>query len=171
MPYNVYEFSIETMLKTTNSLILILQNVDTLKASKDLTDEQIVTARLALDMFPFAKQIQIVSDNLKGATSRLAGIEAPMMEDTETTLAELIERLKKTVEYAQSVSASALQQAEERLIIVPRFSDKPIKPYNYMRDYGLPNFFFHVVTAYNILRHLGFELGKGQYLGPVEFEK
>ncbi|MBC7472324.1 MAG: DUF1993 domain-containing protein [candidate division SR1 bacterium] len=170
MSQNIYEFSVEMMVKSTNSIIVILQKADSLKTENGMSDVEILQARLAPDMLPFVKQIQIVSDNLKGHVSKLAGIEAPVMEDTETTLAQLIQRLKTTVEFAQNVNASTLEQADERKILMPRFSDKTIKPNNFLRDFGIPNFYFHLVTAYGILRNLGFEIGKGDYIGEVQFD-
>lgn len=170
MSQNIYEFSVEMMIKSTNSMILILQKVESLKIEKDLSDVEILQSRLAPDMLPFVKQVQIVSDNLKGHVSKLAGTDAPIMEDTETTLAQLIQRLKNTVEFAQNVNASTLEQADERKIIMPRFSDKTVKPNNFLRDFGIPNFYFHLVMAYGILRNIGFDLGKGDYIGGVQFD-
>jgi uncharacterized protein len=170
MSQNIYEFSVEMMVKSTNSMILILQKVDSLKIEKGMTDEHILGARLSPDMLTFAKQIQLVSDNLKGHVSKLSSINAPIMEDNESTLAHLIKRLKDTVEFAQNVNASTLEQADERKILMPRFSDKTIKPNNFLRDFGVPNFYFHLVIAYGILRNLGFEIGKGDYIGGVQFD-
>jgi uncharacterized protein len=170
MSQNIYEFSVEMMVKSTNSMILILQKVESLKLEKSMSDVEILQARLAPDMLSFVKQIQIVSDNLKGHVSKLSGINSPLMEDNESTLAQLIKRLKDTVEFAQNVNASTLEQADQRKILMPRFSDKTIKPNNFLRDFGIPNFYFHLVIAYGILRNIGFDLGKGDYIGGVQFD-
>jgi uncharacterized protein len=164
MSQNIYEFSVEMMVKSTNSMILILQKVESLKLEKSMSDVEILQARLAPDMLSFVKQIQIVSDNLKGHVSKLSGINSPLMEDNESTLAQLIKRLK------ENVNASTLEQADQRKILMPRFSDKTIKPNNFLRDFGIPNFYFHLVIAYGILRNIGFDLGKGDYIGGVQFD-
>jgi uncharacterized protein len=165
---NIYEFSVETMVKRVDSLIVVLQTVQKLKSDKNLTDEDILSAKLAPDMLPLVKQIQITSDTLKATVAKLAGIEPPSYQDNEISIDELIERLQKTLVFVGSVDISDLKQGTNRTFTIPRYSEKSINSDNYLRDYGLPNFFFHVVIAYGILRMLGFELGKVVYINSLE---
>jgi hypothetical protein len=125
-----------------------------------------LTARLAPDMLPFTRQIQIASDNAKGCVARLAGVEIPKFEDNEATLDELRQRIAKTLAFIESVPASAFEGAEARDVELPRRGQEPLryKGEDYLRLFALPNFFFHATTAYALLRHWGVDLGKPDYL-------
>jgi uncharacterized protein len=126
-----------------------------------------MTMRLAPDMLPFPRQIQIASDNAKGCIARLAGIEAPRYEDNESTFAELRERIAKTMAFIESVPASAVEGSEERPIELPVRNREPLKftGEGYLKHFALPNFLFHATTAYALLRHAGVPLGKLDFLG------
>jgi uncharacterized protein len=127
-----------------------------------------LAARLAPDMLPFTKQIQIACDAVKFGVARLGGVEAPKFEDNETSLADLRERIRKTLEFVRSVPADAIDGSEAREITVPRRDGNiTMKGEAYLKNYVLPNFFFHLTTAYALLRHNGVELGKGDYLGSL----
>jgi uncharacterized protein len=123
--------------------------------------------RLAPDMLPFAKQIQIASDTAKGCMARLAGVEVPKWEDNEATLADLRARVQRTVDFVTSFDAAQIDGSEGREITIPTRSGDPLRFTGeaYLKHYALPNFFFHVTTAYALLRHGGVEIGKGDYLG------
>ena len=123
--------------------------------------------RLAPDMLPLTKQVQIASDGAKGCVARLAGLEAPKWDDNEATLDELRARIRKTIDYVQSVPAAQIDGSEAREIVLPVRSGEPLRftGENYLRHFVLPNFFFHVTTTYALLRHAGVELGKRDYLG------
>lgn len=125
-----------------------------------------LTARLAPDMLPFTRQIQIASDNAKGCVARLGGVEIPKFEDNEATLDELRERIAKTLAFIESVPASAFEGAETRDIELPRRGAEPLryKGEDYLRLFALPNFFFHATTAYALLRHWGVDIGKPDFL-------
>lgn len=125
-----------------------------------------LTTRLAPDMLPFTRQIQIASDNAKGCVARLTGVEIPKFEDDESTLEELRQRIAKTLAFIESVPASAFEGAESRAIEIPRRNGEPLhfNGEDYLRFFALPNFFFHVTTAYALLRHWGVDLGKSDYL-------
>jgi hypothetical protein len=126
----------------------------------------LMTARLAPDMFPFNRQVQLTCDFAKNSSARLAGLEAPRFEDTETTADELRARIDKTIVFVQSVAASAIDGQEERDIKIPlRDRTLEMKGLPFLQTWALPNFYFHLVTAYDILRHNGVELGKGDFLG------
>jgi uncharacterized protein len=123
--------------------------------------------RLAPDMLPFVKQIQIAGDAAKACMARLAGIEVPKWDDNEATLADLRARVQKTIDYVESFAAAQIDGSEGREVTVPMRSGDPLV-FNgeaYLKHYALPNFFFHVTTAYALLRHGGVEIGKGDYLG------
>jgi uncharacterized protein len=126
----------------------------------------LVNSRLAPDMLSFAKQIQLTSDFAKNSMARLAGIEAPKFEDNETTMDELFARVKKTLDYIDTVPAAALEGSETRDIKIPlRDRTVEFKGLAYLQNWAIPNFFFHHVTAYNLLRHNGVDVGKRDFLG------
>ena len=126
-----------------------------------------VTARLAPDMLPFAAQIRIACDAAKNGTARLAGIEAPKFEDNETTFAELKARIAKTLAWLATVPAASLDGREEAQITFPVGRDKTrtMTGEAYLKHWAIPNLFFHVTTAYALLRHNGVEVGKRDYMG------
>lgn len=123
--------------------------------------------RLAPDMLPFARQVQIASDTAKACMARLAGVEAPKWDDNEASLDELRARVRKTLDYVNSISAAQVDGSEGREITIPRRSSEPLvfNGETYLKHYAMPNLHFHLTTAYALLRHGGVELGKGDYLG------
>jgi uncharacterized protein len=156
--------SIARGLKTLSSLL------DKAKAHAEAagTDpDAYVQARLFEDMLPLAGQIQRASDTAKGAIARLAGVESPAMADDETTLAQLQDRVARTLAYVESVPASAFEGAGTREITVPAGPSITLgfTGLDYLLEFVIPNFQFHVVTAYDILRHKGVPLGKRDFLG------
>ena len=129
----------------------------------------LAAARLIIDMLPLSSQIQIACDAAKGAAARLAGIEIPKHEDTEVSLAELEARVAKTLDFIKTIKPEQLQGAETREIVMqlPQTTLK-FTGINYLTNFALPNFFFHVTTAYAILRKNGVDLGKRDFLGPIQ---
>jgi hypothetical protein len=122
--------------------------------------------RLAPDMLPLVRQIQIASDTAKGCASRLAGLEVPKWADDEASLDDLRERVRRTIEHVQGIPAAAIDGSEAREIVVPlRQGELRFSGEDYLRHFALPNFYFHVTTAYALLRHAGVDLGKRDYLG------
>ena len=122
--------------------------------------------RLYPDMFPLSRQVQIACDTAKGAVARLAGADIPRHDDTERTFDELKARIAKTVDFVQSVKAERVEGSEEKEIVLQmRSGERRYGALQYLLGHALPNFYFHVTTAYNILRHNGVELGKQDYLG------
>jgi hypothetical protein len=133
-------------------------------------DSKVVAdTRLVLDMLPFKKQIQIASDTAKGAVARLAGVDAPKFEDNEATLADLKARVAKTLAFIDSVPASAFDGAAARAIelVFPSITLRFVGC-DYVTKFVLPNLYFHITTAYAILRANGVALGKGDYLGAIQ---
>jgi uncharacterized protein len=122
--------------------------------------------RLYPDMFPLSRQVQISCDTAKGAVARLAGVEIPKHEDTEKTFAELKSRIAKTLDFIESVPAAKIDGSEEREVVLQmRTGERKFRGAEYLLGFAYPNFYFHVATAYNILRHNGVELGKRDFLG------
>lgn len=126
--------------------------------------------RLAPDMLPFTRQIQIACDAAKNGVARISGVEAPKIEDTESTFSELKARIQKTLDYLATVPADRLDGTEQKDITFPvgRETTRTMKAEAYLKHWALPNFFFHVTTAYAILRHNGVELGKADYLAGAK---
>lgn len=126
-----------------------------------------VNARLAPDMFPLSRQVQIASDAAKGCVARLVGMEIPSFPDDEKTIDELRQRIRKTIDFIQSVPEAQFEGAETREIVIPLRNREPLqfKGEDYLRFFALPNFYFHLTTTYALLRHLGVEVGKMDYLG------
>jgi hypothetical protein len=123
--------------------------------------------RLAPDMLPFTRQIQIATDGAKGCVARLAGLEVPKWDDTEVTLDDLRARIRKTIDYVQSVPAEQIDGSEEREILLPTRVGDPLRfnGQSYVQYFVLPNLYFHATTTYSLLRHAGVEVGKRDFLG------
>lgn len=148
------------------ALSKILDKAEAFAEARKIKPEVIPQLRLIADMLPLWRQITIATDHAKGASARLAGMEVPSFADTETTLAELKERIAKTIAFITSIPDSAYEGAEARMITIkagPREITFPAP--QYYATYALPNFFFHMTTGYNILRSNGVEIGKGDFLG------
>lgn len=155
--------SITRGLKTLSSL---LEKAKAHAEGAGTSPDAYVEARLFEDMLPLSGQIQRASDSAKGAVSRLTGLEAPAMADEEKTFADLQARVAKTLAYVESVPASAFDGAETREVVVPAGAfTLQFTGLDYLLEFVIPNFQFHVVTAYDILRHKGVPLGKRDFLG------
>jgi len=127
----------------------------------------LVQTRLVPDMFPFARQVQSACDSAKYAAARVSGKEPPSHPDTETTFPELSARIAKVVAYLDTFTADDFRDLEGRTITLPRWEGKSMTAIDYLVEHALPNFFFHVTTAYAILRQAGVEVGKRDYLGSL----
>ena len=166
MPISMSSASVPVFVRMLESLGAWLDKAEAHAQARKFDADVLLGARLAPDMLPFTKQVQIACDSAKFAVARLAGVEAPKFADDEKTLAELKERVRRTVAYVQSVPAAQIDGSEERDITVPRRDGAMVlKGEAYLKHNALPNFFFHVTTAYALLRHNGVDLGKGDYLG------
>ena len=166
MSISMHKASAPVFLRMLGNLDALLDKAEKYAKERDFDPNLLVTSRLAPDMRPLSAQIQFASDTAKFAMARLSGGTAPPMTDTETTIAELRERIKKTVDYIKSVPASAIDGSEEREVVL-KFPSGEMKfaGLNYLTGFVLPNFLFHVTTAYAILRHNGVPLGKVDFLG------
>jgi uncharacterized protein len=166
MNISMHAMSHDIFKKSLVQLVHVMEKAVANAKARNFETSVLVNARLAPDMLPFARQIQLVSDFAKNSMARLAGIDPPKFEDTETTMDELFARVQKTIEFIDSVSAAALEGSETRDIkIALRDRTLELKGLAFLQNWALPNFFFHHVTAYNLLRHNGVDIGKRDFLG------
>ncbi|QLY27121.1 DUF1993 family protein [Bdellovibrio sp. KM01] len=138
--------------------------------AKKFQPEVLLNSRLAPDQFPLMRQIQIACDTAKLASARLTGIEAPVFEDKETTLPEIKERIANTIKYLQTLKPANFEQAKTKQITNPRWEGKHMMGEDYANEHAIPNFYFHMTTAYAILRHNGVDLGKKDFLGTLSLK-
>jgi hypothetical protein len=169
MSISMYDVSIPVLTRGLTNLSALLDKGTAHAAAKKFDSVVLAQARLFPDMHPLVRQVQIACDTAKGGAARLAGIEVPSHEDTEMTFAELKARIAKTVDFLKSVSAAQLKDAESRAIELkfPNGSWK-FTGMAYLTSFVLPNFYFHVSTAYALLRKNGVEVGKGDFLGNIQ---
>jgi hypothetical protein len=166
MKISMHAMSHDVFKRALTQLLFVMEKGVANARTRSFDTAVLVSARLAPDMLPFAKQIQLTSDFAKNSMARLAGIDPPKFEDTETTMDELIARVKKTLDYIGTVSAATLEGSEARDIKIPlRDRTVEFKGLAFLQYWALPNFFFHHVTAYNLLRHNGVDIGKRDFLG------
>jgi hypothetical protein len=148
------------------NLSTFLDKAATFADAKKFDVAVLLNARLAPDMFSLTRQVQIACDMIKGAAARLSGTEIPKYEDNEATVAELKARIAKTLAFVNGVDAAKFAGSEDRdILLQTRAGELRLKGLNYLRDYVLPNMYFHVTTTYAILRHNGVELGKPDFIG------
>ncbi len=167
MQNQYYQMSVPIFIKALQNLDHLLSRGDSYAIEKGISEETMLGNRLAPDMFPLSRQIQIATDNAKGCVARLCGIEVPTMEDSETTVEELHQRIAKTITYLETLTPEQFGGAALREIHVQYFPGSHFLGHDYLIQYGLPNFFFHVNTAYALLRVMGVDIGKKDYLGPL----
>lgn len=167
---NNYTYIQTVILGGLKNLIVVLQKGKAHAESAGVEESELIGAKLYEDMLPFSAQVQIASDNAKGGMSKLAGVDAPVMEDTEVTFDELIARVQKTIDYVNSFTAESFANAENVQVTFPWVPGKYISSSDYTHTFLLNNFFFHVVTAYNILRNKGVPLGKSDYIGAMNMQ-
>ncbi len=160
---DIYTFTIPIFIKSLGGLEAVLRKAENFVKEKGLAEKDFLAERLAPDMFPLVKQVQVASDNAKGAAARLSGSEAPKFEDREETFEALYSRIAKTVEYLKGITPASFEGAHERKAELPYFPGKHMTGFDYAREYALPNFFFHVTIAYAIIRHKGVDVGKADY--------
>lgn len=166
MSIDLHQASAPVFVHTLGALSKILDKAAAHAKAKNIDPAVLLQARLAPDMFPLVRQVQSASDAAKGCMARLAGVPVPAMPDTETTFDELRERIGRTVEFVTGVPADAVVGAEDRPVVLKlRSGELNFTAQHYLLHFALPNFFFHVTTAYDILRHNGVELGKRDFLG------
>lgn len=166
MTISMYQASVPSLIRALNNLAAILEKGAAHAEAKNIDPATLINSRLYPDMFALGRQVQIASDIARRGAARLAGLEAPKLEDNETTFAELIDRLHKTTAYLENLTPEQIDGSEEKSITLPIAKDTmTFAGLSYLLYFILPNVYFHVTTAYDILRHCGVELGKADYLG------
>jgi hypothetical protein len=166
MSLTMYDASVPVFIRALGILSTLLDKAVAHAEVNGIDPARFVEARLIADMNPLRSQIQSASDTSKGAAARLSGAENPSFPDTETTMAELQERIAKTIAFLESVDARAFEGSETRdVVLKTRREEVHFKGQDYLLTFALPNFFFHVTTAFDILRAQGVQIGKKDYLG------
>ena len=164
----MYDHSIPILAKTLGNLSAILDKAAKHCETKKLDPNALLGFRLFPDMFPLTRQVQVAADQAKGCAARLAGVEVPKYEDTEKTFDELKARIAKTIAFINGIKPDQLANSAGRDVVLPiRGNPVTFKGAWFLNHFVMPNFFFHVTTAYNILRHNGVELGKGDFIGSM----
>ncbi len=163
-----YEF-IPQFSKMLTNLSAMLDKAQAFADSKKFDAKNLLTDRLAPDQFDFTRQVQVTCDSAKAYAAKLTGKEAPKHEDTETTIAELQTRIQKTVAYLNTIKAEDFKGWENRQVTNPRREGKYITGTDFAMHQSIPNFYFHVTTAYSILRTNGLEIGKKDFLGALNY--
>jgi len=163
----MFDATIPPLKRTLGNLAAILKKAEEYADAKKVEHHVLLNSRLFVDMYPLTRQVQIATDMSKGAGARLAAVEIPKYEDNETSFAELQARIAKTIAFLDAITPQQLEGAETREITLTiRKADIKFTGQDYLLKWVLPNVYFHVTTAYNILRHNGVELGKQDFLGP-----
>jgi len=169
MTISMYEASVPVFTRMLANLKAILNKAAAHAQAKKIDEAVLIGSRLYPDMFALARQVQLASDFARGTGARLAGREPPSFEDSEKTFAELVARLDRTLDYLRTLHPADIDGSEAREIVRPvRGEPKRFTGINYLLQFALPNFFFHTTTAYAILRHNGIEVGKADFIGPLD---
>jgi hypothetical protein len=171
MNISMHRASVGVYTRLLTNLGNILEKAEKWVAERNIDPAAILQARLAPDMYPFTRQVQIATDMAKGTCARLAGHDVPRFEDNETSFAELKARVAKTIEFLNSLPAAAFEGAEDRAISLKlgppgRQRELNFVGLDYLLNFGTPNVYFHYTMVYALLRHNGLDLGKGDYVGP-----
>ena len=169
MSLSLYESSVPVFERSLAAFLSILDKAEAHAKARKFNPDNYLAIRLAPDMFPLTRQIQTFCDHAKNGSSRLAGVTPPFIEDKETTLAELRARIEATLAHLKTIDAKSVDAAVDRDIVFPAGPNNKLKMQgaNYLNHFALPNFYFHLTTAYDILRCAGVEIGKRDFLGAV----
>lgn len=168
MAISIHQASVPVFIQGLKGLKGVLTKAAALVEAKGWDPDALLKARLYPDMFPLIRQVQIATDFAKGCCARLAGAEVPAWDDVETSFAELIARIDRAIAYVEGLDPAAFAGAEDRDITLTRRGETSVvKGLVYFQTQAMPNFFFHITTAYAILRHNGVEVGKRDFLGTA----
>ena len=166
MSISMHSASAPVFTRMLANLLTWLDKAEAHATAKKFDPSVLINARLAPDMFPLSRQVQIACDSAKGAVARLAGVEIPKHEDTEKTFEELQARIAKTLEFIATVKPAQVDGSEEKDVVLKlQGKDVPFKGLQYLLGFAWPNFYFHATTVYAILRHNGVEVGKRDFIG------
>jgi uncharacterized protein len=167
----LYDITVPLFAKKLGELNQILGKAQAYAEARKFDVENFPKARLFIDQLDFAKQIQIACDTAKLGVSRVTGKDAPVHDDTKTSFADLRTRIQETISYLNTIKSADFNGSAERKITTPRWENKWLTGQDYVLHHAIPNFYFHVTTAYSILRQNGVEIGKKDYLGELPFQK
>ena len=168
MSLSMHQCSIPVFIHSLNNLTALLKKGETHFAKEGLDASELINARLHPDMHPLSRQVQIACDVAKGAGARISGIEAPKYDDTESTFTELYTRIDNTLHFLSALSAEAINGTEDKDITMQAGPyELEFTGSTYLIKWALPNLYFHISTAYSILRHNGVDIGKIDFLGPI----
>ena len=168
MKINMHTMTVDSAVTALKTLSELLDKGVAHATAKKFDASVLANARLAPDMLPLTKQVQIACDMVKNGAARLAGVEAPKFADDEQTIEELKARIAKTIDYLASLPANAFEGSEDRDIKIPlRDRTLEMKGLPFLQKWVIPNFWFHVVTTYALLRHNGVDVGKRDFLGSI----
>jgi hypothetical protein len=167
MSLSVYDVTVPPMVTRLKALSALLDKATAYAEAKKFDPKALLEARLFPNMFPLLRQIQVTCDMAKGGVARLAEIDVPKYEDTETTFAELKARIARTIDFIESAKAAQLQGAESRTVTMTfPGSSLTFKGVDFLNDFALPNFYFHLSMSYALLRQAGLDVGKRDFLSP-----
>lgn len=167
----LYEMFIPQSIKMLKNLNAILLKAESFAELKKVDTAVLLNSRLSPDQFPMGRQIQIACDTAKLCAARMSGIDAPVHADTEVTLAEFKKRITDVISFLETIKSTDFNNGAERQITQPRWEGKYLTGVEYLNQHAIPNLYFHITTAYAILRHNGVEIGKKDYLGDMPYKK
>jgi uncharacterized protein len=168
MQISMYRATVPVFARALRNLIAVLQKGEASATARKIDPAVILNYRLAPDMFPLTRQVQIATDMAKGCVSRLAGVEIPAYEDKEATFGELVARLEKCIAYLEGFKPGQIDGTEDKVITLKRpTGDVSYPGLQYALEYVTPNVYFHCTSAYAILRHCGVDVGKKDFIGPL----
>ncbi len=169
MTLSMYQASVPVIVHNLKNLSALLKKAEDFATAKKIDPSVLINARLAPDMFPLSRQVQIACDVTRRGVGRLADVEAPSYEDTEKTFAELQERIANNIKFVESLKPEQIDGTESKVVnLKVGGNDMTFAGQPYLLNFVLPNLFFHVSVAYGILRHNGVDLGKKDYLGAIQ---
>jgi hypothetical protein len=164
---DIYTYTVPLFTKLLGGLKTVLVKAEADAQAGKFSEEALLKDALAPDMFPFVKQVQIATDNAKGVVARLTDVETPVFEDNETSLTQLIERVEKCIAFLETVPEASFEGAHTKRVEIKYFPGKYMEGAEYVKEFVLPNFFFHLTMAYALARKNDVALGKADYLNGL----
>ena len=171
MELSYFDVTVPVFIKSLNNLKAILKKGEAHAKEIGMSESDFLDQKLAEDMFPLLRQIQVVTDTAKGAVARLAGVDQMQIEDAETTCAELYKRIDTVTEHIETFRKEAFSGAGDRHIVLPYYEGKHFLGRDYLVEFAFPNFFFHLNMAYALMRKQGTTIGKQDYLGSLSLQE